>query len=114
MNVPIASVLPLFLQGVEDTEDARYGASLRAWSVVALFAGELVVKGSIVPGFRPVGNNTITGMWRPKLRYEDTRRLNELAALMPLLYMPTSITTGRKTHPGSWFCNSSTRQYVLL
>ncbi len=85
MSAPIASVIPLFLQGVEDTDDARYGASIQAWSVVALFAGELVVKGSIVPGFRPVGKNTITGMWRPELRYEDTRRLNELAAAMPPL-----------------------------
>ena len=85
INVPIAPAIPVLLQGGDGTEEARYGASLGAWSVVALFAGELVARGSIIPGFRPVGNNTVAGTWHPELRYEDTRRLNELAAAMPPL-----------------------------
>ena len=81
--VPVASVLPLLLSGGDEGKTARYGKSLAAWSVVALFTCELVARGSFVPGFQPVEKGTVKGVWRPELKDEDRKRLNELAAAMP-------------------------------
>lgn len=80
---PVASVLPFLLSGCKDTPFVRYGRSLAAWSVAALFACELVAGGSFVPGFLPVKEGIVHGTWRPLFKDEDKKRLNGLAATMP-------------------------------
>ncbi|MFA5330849.1 MAG: DEAD/DEAH box helicase [Methanoregula sp.] len=80
---PIGPVLPFLLSEGEDTGAVRYGRSIAAWSVAALFACELVAGGSFVPGFKPIKKGIVQGVWRPLLKDEDKKRLTELAAAMP-------------------------------
>jgi len=83
ISVPISYALPLLLSGADYNKDARYGRSLSAWSVVALFTCELVTSGSFAPGIAPQGAGTTKGVWRPELRDEDKTRMSDLVAAMP-------------------------------
>ncbi|MCX6689572.1 MAG: DEAD/DEAH box helicase [Methanoregula sp.] len=83
ISVPVSFALPLLLAGEEYNNDARYGRSLQAWSVVALFTCELVARGSFAPGFAPIRDGKTRGVWHPELRDEDKKRLSELIAAMP-------------------------------
>ncbi|MDD5186691.1 MAG: DEAD/DEAH box helicase [Methanoregula sp.] len=83
ISVPIAFALPLLLSGNEFNKDARYGSSLAAWSVVALFTCELIASGSFAPAIAPAGAGTTKGVWRPDLRDEDKDRVRDLVKAMP-------------------------------
>lgn len=83
ISVPIAQVLPLLLSARGDNKEARFGRTIAAWSVAALFACELVVSGSFAPVFLRAGKGIVTGGWRPELNDENKKRLSELAAAMP-------------------------------
>ncbi|MDD1702667.1 MAG: DEAD/DEAH box helicase [Methanoregula sp.] len=80
---PVGSVLPLLLSVCKETKEVRFGRSVAAWSVAALFACELVTGGSFVPGFRPIKKGIVQAAWRPFLKDEDKKRLAGLAAAMP-------------------------------
>ena len=83
-RIPVSSVIPFLLSGESRTGDYYWGATLRAWGVVALFACEIVARGRYAPTIR-AANKMLTGTWYPRLPDEDNQRLNELIAAMPPL-----------------------------
>jgi superfamily II DNA or RNA helicase len=113
--VPIAYVLPYLFSGDTDRTGFRVARSLAAWSVVALFSAELVARGSFLPGLTPAGPAMVTGIWHPRLREEDRKRLSELAALMPPVTRAHLSSTGTDPtgEPAMLFINAAVQHLVM-
>jgi len=84
VRIPVSSIVPFLLSGDRGTGKYLWGATLRAWGVVALFACEIVTRGWYAPSIR-IEKKMLTGTWYPHLPYEDKKRLAELISAMPPL-----------------------------
>ncbi len=89
-TVPVAKitfpeVLPFLLSPDLNGEGFRSGRSLAAWSVVALFACEIVARGLYAPALRTSKQNSLTGIWYPQLPDEEKQREKDLTLAMPPL-----------------------------
>ena len=83
-RVPVSSAVPFLLSKDSGTREVRWGATLQAWGVVALFACEVVARGRYAPTIK-MTKKMLTGTWYPHLPDEDKERMNELTSAMPPL-----------------------------
>ena len=84
VRIPVTSAVPFLLSKNNDSGKFRWGATLRAWGVVALFTCEIIARGWYVPAIKTT-KKMFTGTWYPHLPDEDQNRLNELTSAMPPL-----------------------------
>ncbi|MCK9581393.1 MAG: DEAD/DEAH box helicase [Methanoregula sp.] len=115
VQVPLKDILPYLFSGEPGGRMFRAGRSLSAWQVVALFAAELVARGSFLPGFEPTGHTSagaVTGAWFPKLRDDDRKRLDELASLMPPVTRAHLAEKGLHPEPVRIFIKAAVRHLV--
>jgi SNF2 family DNA or RNA helicase len=81
VSVDAASALELLDAKVPDM---RYGASLAFFAEIRAFAGELVLRGRVVPCVDvDIDGHVATARWRPVLRGPDLAALTALAKAMP-------------------------------
>ena len=85
VRIPVSSAVPFLLSKDSSRGEYLWGATLRAWGVVALFACEIVARGRYAPDIRAAKKNMLTGTWHPRLPDEDNLRLTELTSAMPPL-----------------------------
>ena len=84
VRIPVSSIVPFLLSKNNDSGKFRWGATLRAWGVVALFACEIIARGWYAPAITTT-KKMLTGTWYPHLPDEEAKRLNELTSAMPPL-----------------------------
>ncbi len=115
IQVPLEDTLPYLFSMEPDGPGFRAGRSLSAWRVVALFAADLVARGSFLPGFEQTGHAsaaTVTGAWFPELRADDRKRLDILASLMPPVTRAHLAEKGVTPEPVRIFIKTAVRHLV--
>lgn len=115
VRVPLKDTLPYLFSGKPGGSGFRAGRSLSAWQVVALFAAELIARGSFFPGFEPTGHasaGAVTGAWFPEMRGDDRKRLDELASIMPPITRAHLAEKGLNPEPVWIFIEAAVRHLV--